>query len=35
MAARDEELDVMWKAVIADRQQSIYGNYYMRERSIY
>lgn len=35
MPARDKELDVMWKAVIADRHQSIYGNYYMRERSIY
>lgn len=34
MPAKDKELDVMWKAVIADRHQSIYGNYYMRERSI-
>ncbi|XP_022319630.2 beta-1,3-galactosyltransferase 5-like [Crassostrea virginica] len=31
MPARDKEIDVMWKAVIADRQQSVYGNYYMKK----
>nr|XP_022313823.1 beta-1,3-galactosyltransferase 5-like [Crassostrea virginica]XP_022313824.1 beta-1,3-galactosyltransferase 5-like [Crassostrea virginica] len=31
MPARDKEIDVMWKAVIADRQQSVYGNYYMKD----
>ena len=29
MEARDEHIDDMWKAVVADRYQSVYGNYYM------
>lgn len=29
MPAKDKELDVMWKLVIADRKQSEYGYYYM------
>ncbi|KAK3093133.1 hypothetical protein FSP39_011523 [Pinctada imbricata] len=27
--ARENEIDVLWKTVIKDRTQSIYGNYYM------
>ncbi|OWF52966.1 beta-1,3-galactosyltransferase 5-like [Mizuhopecten yessoensis] len=30
MPAKNKEIDVMWKAVIEDRQQSSYGYYYMR-----
>ncbi|XP_061191984.1 beta-1,3-galactosyltransferase 5-like isoform X2 [Saccostrea echinata] len=35
MPARDKEIDLMWKAVIADRRQSVYGNYYMKVKSFY
>lgn len=35
MPARDNEIDFMWKAVIADRHQSVYGNYYMTLKNSY